>query len=390
MNISQQNIREHLRTFSFPRLSGTEFEKKASNLAIEEIRKLGLNPQIQRFKFSTFYSRVYPKITFPLTFWVVLSFYLGFNPGFLLLNFLIISVIFLPFFIITRKPETIRFGKVLESQNVYVRLEPISKPNDVQQNNREISNVFFIAHLDSKGQQFIARTRFLSILGYSFSLISLGIVILLRELIFMKSFLLITIIGFFPLLVNFICVLILSLNTTNNNSKGVVDNASGVSCVLELLRYYSESENRLKDINLWFVLTGAEETGTMGIRNFLKIMQNVDKETSLINNFESLGKGVAVFISKNNLDNNPAYYKRFEEKAAEFHFRTQVSSVNRGVHTDGIYLFQNDFNLFEFGSTDVGKFMHSENDNLGNVSPEILKKLCEFLVELLEETQNKK
>jgi putative aminopeptidase FrvX len=248
MSINENRIRNRIKNFSFPRLSGTEFEEKASKLAQEEIKNMGLEPQLQQFQFSTFYSRVYPKITFPL---------------------------------------------------------------------------------------------------------------------------------------------ILSLNTTNNNSKGVVDDASGVACVLELLNHYSEPQNRLKGFTFWFVLTGAEETGTMGIRNFYNIISEKDTETSLVNNFESLGKSVAVFISKNNLENNPSYYNYFEEKAEKYNFRTQVSSVSRGVHTDGIYLFQKGFNLFEFGSTDVGKYMHSKFDTLENVDAGVLKKLCKFLVELLEETQKR-
>ncbi|TXT62531.1 MAG: Peptidase family M28 [Promethearchaeota archaeon] len=146
MSINENRIRNRIKNFSFPRLSGTEFEEKASKLAQEEIKNMGLEPQLQQFQFSTFYSRVYPKITFPLTFWLVLSFYLRFEPLFLLLNLLIISIIFLPFFILTRKPETIRFGKVLESKNVYVRIENKADQNDLKLKDREITNVFFIAH----------------------------------------------------------------------------------------------------------------------------------------------------------------------------------------------------------------------------------------------------
>jgi len=384
MPISENRIRKNIETFSFPRLSGTEYEKKAFDLAKEKVEKMGFEPHVQEFQFSTFYSRVYPKIIFPLTFWLVLSFYLKLNFIILISNLVIISISFLPLFILTRKPENIRIGKVLQSQNLYVRLESDQNREDQNYLKNDLRNVFFIAHLDSKGQKFIARTRFISILGYTFSLISLGIIIFLRDVVFRQIVLQLSIVGFFPLFINFLTVLILSLNTTNNNSKGVVDDASGVACVLELLHHYSDPNNRFKGANLWFVLTGAEETGTMGIRNFYTIISDIETETSLVNNFESLGKSVAVFISKNNLENNPTYYDHFKEKTGKYDFRTQVSSVSRGVHTDGIYLFQKSFNLYEFGSTDVGKYMHSEYDKLENVDAAVLKKLCEFLVELLE------
>lgn len=388
MPINQSRIKTNIEDFSFPRLSGTKYEKQAFSIAKKKIHDLGLEPQIQKFKFSTFYSRIYPKITFPITFWIVLTFYLKLPPFFLIGNLFIISLFFLPFFIATRKPEKIRFGKVLKSQNLFLKLNrnTIASTHELQQ--KEIKNIFFIAHLDSKGQRFIARTRFLSILSYTFSLITLGVIIFLRDTILLQISLILSIISFFPLVINFVSVLILTLNTTNNDSKGVVDDASGVACVLELIHHYRNPKNRINGVNLWFVLTGAEETGTMGIRNFYETIKHLNTENTLINNFESLGKSVAVFISKNNLENNPEYYDQFEKKAAKYNFRTQVSSVNRGVHTDGIYLFQKGFNLFEFGSTDVGKHMHSEYDTLGNVDVSVLKKLCDFLVELLDETQS--
>jgi len=389
MSINPKRIKTNLETFSFPRLSGTKYEKKAFKIAKKKIKDLNLKYNIQKFKFSTFYSRVYPKITFPLTFWVILSFYLDFSLIFQVSNLAFTSLFFLPFYIITRKPEKIRIGRVLNSQNLYLKLEGNYNSKIKTTNKTEVKNVFFIAHLDSKGQRFIARTRFLSILSYTFSLISLIIVLILREIFLLQISVILNIIGFFPLVINLLSVLILSLNTTNNNSKGVVDDASGVACVLELMNYYKNPENRLNNIDLWFVLTGAEETGTMGIRNFHKIIKDLDTKSSIINNFESLGKSVAVFISKNNLEHNPGFYELFERKAANYNFRTQVSSVSRGVHTDGIYLYRKGFNLFEFGSTNVGKFMHSEYDKLENVDVGVLKKLCEFLVELLEDTKKK-
>ena len=53
--ISEKRIKQNLEEFSFPRLSGTEYEKKAFNLAKKKIENLNLNPEIQTFNFSTFY-----------------------------------------------------------------------------------------------------------------------------------------------------------------------------------------------------------------------------------------------------------------------------------------------------------------------------------------------
>jgi hypothetical protein len=48
-------------------------------------------------------------------------------------------------------------------------------------------------------------------------------------------------------------------------------------------------------------------------------------------------------------------------------------------------MFQKNYNLFEFGSTEVGKYMHSKTDSLDNVDIQMLIKLREFNIELLNE-----
>jgi hypothetical protein len=66
--IDEKRIITNLEAFSFPRLSGTEGENKAFNLALSILKNLELDPVVQEFTFSTFFSRVYQKIVFSLGF----------------------------------------------------------------------------------------------------------------------------------------------------------------------------------------------------------------------------------------------------------------------------------------------------------------------------------
>jgi len=373
MEIHSTRIRENLELFSFPRLSGTQFEKEAFNLAKQKVEELGLNPKVQNFKFSTFYSRIYPKIVFPLVFWIFLTLFLNINLFFLLISLIISFIVFFPFFILTRKPEKIRLGKVLESQNLYIKLsaEPNSKSD-------KIYDIFFMAHLDSKGQRITARTRGISIFIFTISIISIIVILVLRGLLtFLKS--LFTIIGVFPLFMLLIAVIILSTNTTNNESKGVIDDASGIACVLELLHAFIAKNDTQRKYNLWFVLTGAEESGTMGIRFFYKLIKDMKRNRVIIHNFESLGKSINIITTKSSLNNHPNYYEFIQEKAEENNYTLFVNPLSRGIHTDGIYLAQNDFTLFEYESSEVGKYMHSKNDSLENVNVDMLAELCKFV-----------
>lgn len=382
MNVEKERIEKNLKDFSFPRLSGTKYEKRAFNLLLSKIKELNLKPNVQEFHFSTFYSRIYPKITFSLIFWIFFILWLNIEFSLLVVNLLITFTIYLPLFILTRQPENIKLGKRLKSQNLYVKLGYNKESGDQVE---KIKNIFFIAHYDSKGQTYVARVRSLAIFIWTISLIVLSVILILRNVFFSNFFEFFSYIGIIPLGINFLATFILITNTVNNESKGVVDNASGVACVLELLNHFSQENLRDYNFNFWFVLLGAEETGTMGIRFFYKIIKDLDKKQCVINNFESLGKKVGIFISKNNLENIPKYYDLFEKKAKRYGFRTWVSGTTWGVHTDGIYLFQKEFNLYEHGSTEVGRYMHSKYDALDNVNISKLKEICEFVIDLLKD-----
>jgi hypothetical protein len=379
MDINEDRIKDNLSLFSFPRLSGTIHEKKAFELAKTKMEDLGHDPIIQPFEFSTFYSRVYPKITFPLVFWIILVLFLDINLTFILVNLVVVILIYLPFFLLTRNPENIKIGKCLSSQNLYTIIKAREKEDD------NIANVFFMAHLDSKGQLFTARIRFLSIFTWIVSFIIIIILLIIRSIISSQVYLSFNIIMIAFLAINLSVVLILGFNVVNNKSKGVVDDASGISCVLELLTYFSAAENHIPKVNMWFILTGAEESGTMGIRFFHKFLENVDPKNTIVYNFESLGKSLAVFISNNTLNNQNGYYLRFRNLAEQYGHNSYVSPISRGIHTDGIYLFRKGYNLFEYGSPEVGKFMHSKHDSLLNVDTSLLKQICKFVIKTLED-----
>ena len=52
--IDENRIKENLKSFSFPRLSGTDDERKAFNLAFKKLEQLKVIPLSQEFVFSTF------------------------------------------------------------------------------------------------------------------------------------------------------------------------------------------------------------------------------------------------------------------------------------------------------------------------------------------------
>lgn len=78
--------------------------------------------------------------------------------------------------------------------------------------------------------------------------------------------------------------------------QGASDNASGVAVVLDLAQRLTAKP--LKNFEVWFVLTGSEEVGAIGIDNFMKTNQDklLEKTNSFIN-FDNLGAGQVNFFT---------------------------------------------------------------------------------------------
>ncbi|MHA2399033.1 MAG: hypothetical protein ACXADU_09110, partial [Promethearchaeota archaeon] len=221
--IKESQIKKNLKEFSFPRLTGTKFELKAFNKIKQEVESLGLEYEVQNFTFSTFYSRLYPKIAFSLG---SLIFFLLYLYRYMVISWIFIFIsmgVITISFILTRKPEKIRFIPKLTSQNLLVKIE--SKSKEANNTNRI---VMFISHLDSKAQRFKIQIRIKIIKVWIWSAIILGCITIIKIIVLLRFEIIFYIIGLNPLIPNIIASIMIILNTTDNSSDGAVDNASGI------------------------------------------------------------------------------------------------------------------------------------------------------------------
>ena len=90
--INKNRLKENLELFSFPRLSGTESERKSFLLAKNKIEDLNLNPTIQEFSYSSFYSKIYPKISLSLLSWLLIVLFLEIQPIFTTVNIILVFI----------------------------------------------------------------------------------------------------------------------------------------------------------------------------------------------------------------------------------------------------------------------------------------------------------
>jgi len=385
--IDENRIRENLTTFSFPRLSGTEGEKKVLELAVKKVEDLNLKPLNQEFVFSTFFGRTYPKLVFSLGFIVIFLFYLNFATFIIPLFLIIICVILGLLFILAIKPESIRLPKVLTSNNLYVKvgLKSMKNLSDISNKDKiaHERNFLFMCHLDSKGQRFSILYRIRIIRTWVFSgVVILGIVIL-KNIIFAPFSLLFYIIGIAPIAINLIVTILFLLNTTNNESNGAIDNASGITCVFELLSYFSNPESRLKHHNLWFVFTGVEECGTMGIRNFYQKIKHLNKEKTVIFNFDAIAKNTYLFPGKKMSNQISTIFSMFVKNNKGLEIKRNTKKIPFGSHTDGYYLKKKNFQGIGFGDLESYEHIHSVHDTVDKVDSSLIKRLCETIIDNL-------
>ncbi|MFX1378051.1 MAG: M28 family peptidase [Promethearchaeota archaeon] len=380
--IDKHRILENLNELSFPRLSGTKFEKKIFLIVKKKIEDLDLQPSFQEFSFSTFFSRIYPKLALSLLSWLLFMLFLNLNVIFNLANLSLILMFILILIKLTRNPEKIKIGHIYHSQNLFIKLS--------SNNNTKTSenNILLFSHLDSKGQTFSIKFR-IRIYYLWVSTFPLGLSIAILNLILLpNNYLLLQILGNLIIYLNIIATIMLWTNRTNNKSKGAIDNASGICCLLELLNYFSDQNNMPKNYNLWFVFTGAEESGTMGVRNFYQYIRDFDRNTTFISNFDSFANKINLW--DHGLLNNKNYkalnYILENEDIMILENKTHRFYI--GLYSDGLFLYNKNFKGLGTGDRSVHSYVHSIHDDVDKIDIKILKKLCEFYTILLTEVDS--
>jgi len=378
--IDETRIRENLEVISFPRLSGTDHEENAFSIVKNKIEQLNLEPSVQNFSFTSFYPRIYQKVVFILSFLALFILYLNFEGILTYLSLIIILTIYLPIFIITRKPDKIRIGKEKISHNLYVKILGKSESSeftndDIKQDNNR-SNILFLSHLDSKGQRLRTNFRVFFFKIWIISLIVCSIVIFIKNLVLVQYSYWLLVIGVFPLIINFIAVIVLCYNTTNNKSPGAIDNASGIACVLELLNFYLDSKNRLKNYDLWFVFTGAEECGTMGIRHLYDKIKHLDRTKTFFLLFDTIGSNIDVITGKR----GAFFFKNTNDFTVRLHLPKRIKLAR----SDAYFLADKNFGGIGILDKKSYKYAHSKNDTPDKVDCLLLKKLLTHITIMLK------
>ncbi|MFW9820443.1 MAG: M28 family metallopeptidase [Candidatus Thorarchaeota archaeon] len=402
---TSKRLYQYVKNFSFPRLAGTSGEQKAVALTIKTFKDIGFkHDQIQKenFTFSDFYSTTLIKLimVINLTFslfilmFVYINLYITILIGGTMLIFVLLIIKGL------KHPEITGFwgeyyGKTISATNVIVNIpaRTLSK--------NEAGDIVISAHLDSKSQTLKTywRVFFYKIWLYSGVLLG-GFLIAL----FIHSYTIIEInllvlglgIWIFTILISISNIFLMFLNT-HNYSPGSLDNASGMSVVFEISKFFKE--NPLNNFNIWVCQFSAEEMGTMGSRIFVnnhetqfmkgRVFQiNLDMISCLKkprNQVEYL-KSYGILPRKKIA---PLLSKYLEKAAIEENVKIKGFHLSTGAHTDSVPFHQRGYDSVDIATRSGAKFAHTTNDKPFRVDPRVLldafKLVCRVVLSIDED-----
>ena len=391
----KERIYDYVKFFSFPRLSGTEGEKKAVDLTAKTFRDIGFKEdQIERetFEFSDFYSTTLIQLIMimNLTFYLILLLMSYIYPFVTIIAIGAMALIVILIVRGLRHPETgfwgEYFGRTFSSTNVIVKIPAKVQPE------KNAGNIIVSAHLDSKSQTFKTAWRIVLYRVWLFPGIILGILYLIFLFSGFATFSLGTLpiflqvlIWIFTIITSFSNLLLMFLST-HNKSPGALDNASGMAIVFELSSYFIN--HPLDNYNLWFCQFSAEELGTMGSRVFVnkyedqfvkgKIFQiNFDMVSSAwhktsknrVEYLESFGVLPRKKIS-------PVLGRYLDEAAREENQDFRGFHLSTGAHLDSVPFHLREYDAIDISTRAAARYTHNKVDTPDKVDPQKLLEAC--------------
>jgi len=389
---NEDRLYEIVKSFSFPRLAGTEGEKKAVELTKKKFNELGFsNDQIETesFTFSDFYSTTLIKLVAMINLVFLLMIVFFAYVALWISIFIIVGLITIISFILRglRDPEQPGFwgkyyGTMHDATNVFVKIPSKEMDENVA------GNIVISAHIDSKSQSFRTKFRVILYRIWLFSGIFLGLFFGLYIVLFFQPYqvpdIIIELGIWIPtILISFANIFLMNLNT-HNKSKGALDNASGMAIVFELSSYFQDHPT--DNFNLWFCQYSAEELGTMGSRIFVDNHETLFEQGNIFQlNFDMVScrgykwnrveylKSYGVFPRRKIA---PKLSKYFEKAAEEEDIEICGFHLTTGAHTDSVPYHQRNFDSIDLVTRGASKYSHTKKDTPDKVDPEVLKEAC--------------
>ena len=371
--IDELDTIKHVNLLAFDRSAATVGETKAVNYLQEELFDNGINFKLEYFAWSS-----------PIRF-ILKTIYLMVLAYLLAFKLLLVIVLFFFIKYMFQKTRKISFTKKEQSKNLITTIKARRRVKG-----RPV--IIFSAHYDSVSSRisykvqnallFIIRVVILPYIGLNI-FVSIWIALNLFEItvynvVFIYLVSIISIISLSVVIPTFLFFFIA------NKSTGSIDNASGVSILIELAKLIKNKP--LENYDVVFVWCGAEEWGLKGSKNYIKkhkyyLKNKYDLNKSMNINIDMVGTYIGLFnkkglIRKKALNKN--LNKKIQQSARKLNIPLEVYDKVRKPAGDYISFrrfskkTKNTFQVACFHSDKDSKYIHSIRDTPDKCSNKIL------------------
>lgn len=367
---------KHVNNLAFDRAAATVGETKAVNYVQEELIDNSINFKLEYFAWSS------PiRFLMKTIYLMVLAYLLAFKLFLVIVLFFFIKYMF-------QKTRKISFTQKEQSKNLIATIKARRRVK-----NRPV--IIFSAHYDSVSSRISYKVQ--NALLYIIRIIILpyiGLTIFVTIWIALEELNLFSIIAYnsiFIYLVSIISIISLSVVIPlflfffiANKSTGSIDNASGVSILIELAKLIKNKP--LENYDVLFVWCGAEEWGLKGSKNYIKknkfnLKNKYDLNKSMNINIDMVGTYVGLFNRKG-LIRKKALNKNLniiiQQSAQKLNIPLEVYDKVRKPAGDHISFrrfskkTKSSFQVACFHSDKDSKYIHSIRDTPDKCSNKIL------------------
>jgi len=332
----------HIKNLSFHRMASSPGEVKAINYIRGFLEKAGIKHETESFTYSASTS-----ILMKLAFFIVLIYIILFNlflftiPILIIFfDFLLIGIIYFAIKFILDMTRLFMVGKKKVSQNITAKLNGTQ-----EKNSRKL--IIFSAHWDSVSTSLGAKSKKIMLLGGFLALVFLFITSILAIWSLFDMGTLFELFRAVTVILSIFCAapfVILILSKKQNGSVGAIDNATGVSVLLEVAKRVKEEP--LENYDLIFLWCGAEELGLWGskqfcVKNFDNLKEEYDLENSYNINIDMVGTYIGIvdkigIISKKPMNEN--LNKVLEATANQLKIPVVMAKIPFGAGSDHMVL----------------------------------------------------
>ena len=385
MSLNVDNAYRITEKIAFPRLVGSEGERKAINIVLDEFRNAGYNSISQDTIRTSLHNWIFIRYIFLVLgsglIVLALSFYLT---PLLTLGIIIVGFYFSYRALKVSTSTEIKLSKNerynFTTKNIFVKLK--SKNSKCK--------VVFMGHWDSKSQIIPPSTR--SAIFLIFILGSFIIYLLYIILSILKIFINMNI----PFMANILldlCIIIASIgainyfNKTGNSSYGAFDNAAAVGTIIELARYYKEYPH--DNVDLLFLSTGSEELNLGGVIHFIKKYKyEFEKRNTFFINLDFVGgSGLVRLTSSYGIPRKSSSTKLnnlFLQSARELKIKIKNIYAPTGIWSDFMPIVHEGFEACWLGSEPGLKFVHTQKDTMNLISREGMENILLLCLDVVK------